>query len=258
MDEKKLQDAVRQIEMSEEMKDRVIKNALAKRERRPARVVRPLRAALIAAVCLLLFAGLAMSLSVHANASVSAQERKGVIKVFVGDINGAPWGYVESRWKYLRRLAASNPDETVEAVIGLDGYYPLEKVADWLEQYDVTASRLHMWPEGETGRLALYVENGVQDGISAYIEETEEFFREINLDESDVMWKDFQRFLNGEFGVYAMTVTASAETLDAMASDLTCFAYVDIMYNEDVERYAARRGKDVYYIELPAKPDGAL
>ena len=63
MDEKKLQDAVRQIEMSEERKDRVITNVLEREEQRSSRAVRPLRAALIAACVCLMLVGTALAAS---------------------------------------------------------------------------------------------------------------------------------------------------------------------------------------------------
>ena len=64
--------------------------------------------------------------------------------------------------------------------------------------------------------------------------------------------------MDGEYEVFALTVTASAEALETLNAEADCINYVDVMYNSEVETYATRAGKTVSYIELPSKPDGAL
>lgn len=112
-----------------------------------------------------------------------------------------------------------------------------------------------MWPKGETGRLSLYVENNdIEASMEAYKQQVE-----ANGSCDDPTFAaDYQRFLDGEYEVFALTVTATAEALETLNSEADCINYVDVMYNAEAETYAARAGKAVSYIELPSKPDGAL
>lgn len=191
----------------------------------------------------------------NTGAYASTEESAGTVKVFVGDVVRAPGNYKESRHAYIKELAETEPAETVRAVIGLDRYYTLDEVSAFVDQYaDMVVDRLHMWPEGETGRLSLYVEDGnIEESIKAYIERVDE----TGLDDDPQSIEDHARFLNGEYGVFALTVTCSAGTLDDAVQENACIAYADMMYHQKVEEYAEKRGKSVYYIELPSKPDGA-
>lgn len=201
----------------------------------------------------LVFLAVASILPVQAYASVSASEDESDVRVFVGDLENAPGSYAAERMAYLDQLAKTRASGTVEAIIGFDDYYDLDEVMGWVEQYDLTVKYIYWWPAGETGRLGLFVQNGdVPKAIADFAEEVE------RRGEDDGLWEYNQRFFNGERGVFALTVFAPAGTLDEMAADLGCVSYVDVKYNEDVERYAAQKGKEVSYIELPSKPDGAL
>ena len=204
---------------------------------------------------LLVFSAVTSILPVQAYASVSAAERQGSIRVFVGDLDNAPGSYAAERMAYLDQLAKTRASGTVEAIVGFDDYYELEKVSGWLEQYHVTAKCVYMWAPGDTGRLGLFIENG---DIPKAVADFCAYEEGRGAEEDDAEGLDYRRFLNGEFGVFALTVIAPAETLDEMAADLGCVSYVDVKYNEDVESYAAQMGKTVSYIELPSKPDGAL
>ena len=202
---------------------------------------------------LLVFSAVTSILPVQAYASVSAADQKESVRVFVGDLENAPGSYAKQRLAYLHRLAKSDGDTPVEAIVGFDDYYDLDEVMGWLEQYDVTVKYVFWWPAGETGRLSLFVKDGdVPKAIADFAEEVE------RKGEDSGLWEYNQRFLSGERGVFALTVIAPAGTLDEMAADLDSISYVDVKYNEQVERYAARMGKDVSYIDLPSKPDGAL
>ena len=204
---------------------------------------------------LLVFSAVTSILPVQAYAAVSAADRKESVRVFVGDLENAPGSYAKQRLAYLHRLAKSDGDTPVEAIVGFDDYYALEEVSDWLEQYHVTAKCVYMWAPGDTGRLGLFIENG---DIPKAVADFCAYEEGRGAEEDDAEYLDYQRFLNGEFGVFALTVIAPAGTLDEMAGDLDSISYVDVKYNEQVERYAAEKGKDVSYIELPSKPDGAL
>lgn len=144
----------------------------------------------------------------------------------------------------------------MKAVIGLDDYYTVEDVTEWAEDYGITIGRAYMWPIGETGRLSLYVENGdLQASLETYIQQVQEE----GLCEGDEQFaKDFQRLVDGEYEVFALTVAAPASALKATSTKADCVSYVDVMYNAEAEKYAKRAKKTVSYIELPSKPDGAL
>ncbi len=111
-----------------------------------------------------------------------------------------------------------------------------------------------MWPKGETGRMILSVEN---NDIKASLES---YKRQVTKDEScedEDFDSEFQRLKNGEYKVFALTVTASAEALEVLDTEAECISYVDVMYNDEAEAYAKKVGKAVSYVELPSKPDGA-
>ena len=213
-------------------------------------IVTAVLGAAVLVTCILII----LSMTSSVNAYASAEETASVVKVFVGDIMRAPSGYAESRLKYISQLASYNPEEAVTAVVGFDKYYPLEDISSFIGTHEgITINRLYMWPEGETGRLSLYVDNGnIMESIKAYLAQVEEN----GLDNDEQSIKDHQRFLNGEYGVFAVTVTCSVETLHKMVASTDRVLYADIKYNAEAEDYAKEKGKDICYIELPTKPDG--
>lgn len=212
--------------------------------------------ACVAAMSLICVGGFALKPSSELTVNASTEETKDRVKVFIGDVDRAAEGYTQQRAMYVEKAANSNADTVMKAVIGLDDYYTVDDVETLAKTYDITINRAYMWPEGETGRLSLYVENGDMGySIDRYKKETEENGM---LEQDEQFAKDYQRFLEDEYRVFALTVTASAETLEALSTQADCISYVDVMYNPEVEKYAKKAKKAVSYIELPAKPDGAL
>jgi hypothetical protein len=184
----------------------------------------------------------------------SVEESSNTVKVFVGDILRAPANYIENRFNYIEELAANAPFESITAIIGFNDYYTVDEVENFIQNYDdIAVNRLFMWPEGETGRLSFPVDGSIEEGIAAYVNQVEETWVEDNIQ----FIEDHQRFLNGEYGIFAMTVTCSAVTLNEVATNSSYIYYVDVMHNAEAEEYAQERGKSVYYIDLPSKPDGA-
>ena len=192
-------------------------------------------------------------LKVKAYASVSENDE--AIEVFAGDIQRAPSNYVEQRFDYLEAAARERSSSTYEAVIGFDDYYSVEEVSACIDKYDANITHAFMWAEGETGRFSFGVDNGdISEAIDDFLLQVEE-----SPVEGDTAFQaDLQKLVNGDFGLFAITVEATAGTLEQIADDNDFISYVDIMYNEEVEEYAAEKGKSVYYIELPSKPDNAL
>lgn len=207
--------------------------------------------AAIALTCAGMYASISSDVTVHA----STEETESALRVFVGDTANAPDDYAQQRTAYLETLTKKRSSSPVEAIISLDDYYTVEAITALAEAYDIVVNRAYMWPEGETGRLALYVENGdIESSIELYKQQVEE-----NGSCSDPAFAaDYQRFLDGEYEIFALTVTGSAQALEELSTTADCISYVDVMYNTEAETYAARAGKTVSYIELPAKPDGAL
>ena len=209
-------------------------------------------AVLIVAICVGVHRSVPSS-DLTVNASVEETEDK--LRVFIGDIQRAPEGYAQQRTEYLGCAANTDADEVMTAVIGLNDYYTIDMVSHLVESYSITAVRVYMWPKGDTGRMCLYVENGdIEASINTYKQQVEE---DGVYKQDEQFAKDYQRFLDGEYEVFALTVTGSAEALEALNTD-DCVSYVDVMYNAEAEEYAKQIGKPVSYIELPAKPDGAL
>ena len=140
--------------------------------------------------------------------------------------------------------AAKARGKTWKAVVSLDDYYSVEEVSSWIEKYGITVERVYMWPEGETGRLGLYVENGsIQDAMEDYARRTEESGIPMSPEEG----KDYKRFLNGEFKVFALTVVAPEGTLlkplKALKWDIGCVGHIRFMDSDNS-------------LEIADKPDG--
>ena len=205
----------------------------------------------ILTACILCVLGMSSGVSAHA----SVEETSSVVKVFIGDIMRAPEDYSDNRTKYIEELASTNPSEIITAVIGFDKYYAVNEINELVKRYDdIIVNRVYMWPEGETGRLSLYVNNGdISEGIYTYMKQVEEN----GLDNDPQSIEDYQRFLNGEYAIFAITISCSAETLYEAVQDNESILYADVKYNVEAEEYAKEKGKGIYYIELPSKPDGA-
>ena len=213
-------------------------------------------AAGLAALTLVCVGASALTPSSDLIVSASTEETENSLKVFIGDVNHAAEDYVQQRDAYISEVAEIDADEVMEAVIGLDDYYAVEAVAELAEDYDTTINRVYMWPKGETGRLILFVEdNDIEASIEAYKQEVAE---DGSCEEDEQFAKDFQRLLDGDYGVFALAVTASAEALEELSTTADCISYVDVKYNDEAETYARQAGKVVSYIELPSKPDRAL
>lgn len=167
-----------------------------------------------------------------------------------------PASYAQQRAAYISNVAAANANAKLSAVVGFDDYYSVKEVANWAEDSGVAIDRVYMWPKGETGRMVICAEDGdIEAGIKDYMAWVEDN----DVCEGDAAFAaDYQRFLDGEYEVFAVTVTAPASALKAASTEADCVSYVDVMYNAEAEKYAKQVKKAVSYIELPAKPDGAL
>lgn len=187
--------------------------------------------------------------------SASAEETADCVKVFIGDVNRAPENYVQQRADYIEEVASAKASTDMDAVIGFDDYYTIDEVTALAEDYDVDIRNVYMWPQGDTGRLILHVEN---NDINATLKDYMTWVEENEFCKDDPQFaKNYQRLLDGEYEAFAMTATATADKLEALNA-AECTNYVDVKYNAEAEAYAARAGKTVSYIELPTKPDGAL
>lgn len=207
------------------------------------------------AVLALICVGARVLFPTELDISASMEETPDGIKVFIGDVDRAQEAYIQHRTSDIEKLAESIPDSTMDAVIGFDDYYAVNKIDAWAQDYNITINRVYMWPRSETGRLSLYVEN---NDIKSCVEEYKQWLKENGYDEDEQYAEKFRKLMNGEYGVFALAISATAETLETLNTEADCVSYVDVMYNAEVEKYAKKAGKAVSYIELPAKPDGAL
>lgn len=183
----------------------------------------------------------------------STEEKEDVFRVYAGDVDKAPEGYTQIRAEYLDSTADTG--ESVEALICLNDYYTAQEVTALAKDYNAVIDRAYMWPEGETGRLLLFVEDG---DLDASVESYKSQIAENNSRDDPEVLKDYQSFMDGKFGVFAIVVTAPTKTLNDMRLNLDCISFIDVLYNEEAEAYAEKKGKPVSYIEMPSKPDGAL
>ena len=209
---------------------------------------------IISIVLVVIIGTILIGIPASAKAYASMEETSETVRVFVGDIKRAPDDYIEKRMEYVEEIAHNEPTKIVQAVVGFHDYYTVDDVVEIMESYEAIVNRVYMWPEGETGRLSLYVDNGkITDGIEKYIKQVEEY----GLDDDEQSLTDYERFLNGEYKIFAVTISSTSEVLHKLISENDCVSYADIKYNEDAEEYAAMKDKALHYIELPSKPDGA-
>lgn len=202
------------------------------------------------------FVLVAFLVSVTPKVNASFEQNNGSVNVFIGDISRAPDGYVDSRMQDLQQMALSVPKEHVSAVVGFNRYCTKDEIQRLVSSADDSClERVYMWTEGDTGRLSLYIGGKtIEEGISDYKNQVDK-----NSLNNDIQFSaDYQRFLNGEFGIFAITISCSAESLCKLAQEYDIIEYVDIKHNKDAEDYAISKGFKVNYIELPSKPDGTL
>jgi len=215
---------------------------------------RPFAAVLLGAILLTSLCGCTSAEEVEPTAlCASIEETPDKVRVFIGDTENAPADYAQERAEYIESLAAKDAKQDVQAVITLDDYYTVDEITVWAESYDLSLNRIYMWPKGETGRLVL-----IMDAESSIYDRIEDYKRQIDAEGTDdeQFKKDYQRLLNGEYGIFALTASASAETLAELSANADYVSLVDVMHNAEVEEYAKQVGKPVSYLELPAKPDG--
>lgn len=197
-------------------------------------------------LAVLVFAAISLFTSPIAGASFEVTGSS--VKVFVGDMSSSSAD--------LSILSADGTQE-FSAVAGLTDYFTVSEIIDLMENHEgITIERVYMWPKGETGRLGLLIENGdIEESINNYAAKAQE---NALADGDEQYAKDTERLINGEYGIFAITVSGTAGDLEKLAGDTEYFSYVDVKYNAKAEAYAAKHGKTVSYIELPSKPDGAL
>ncbi len=183
----------------------------------------------------------------------------GAVKVFIGSSRATgplnANSYTVERHHLLNKLAGNNPDTVYSAIVVFDDYYSAQDVEEFAKKENIVVSRTYLWAPGETGRASLGVENNdVQSAIArSYnrakgLEGTEDF---------GSAEKDFIRIINGKYGIFSVTIAASAEKLNKIRSNESV-EFIDVKYSEEGEKIAAGKGVNVQYIELPYKPDRAL
>lgn len=178
---------------------------------------------------------------------------EGNVRIFTGETDGITlWAYNLNRASFLRRLARQDPSAVYSAVVPLNNYYSGERINELIEAHDLVLEHIYLWTPGETGRMALAVENNT-------ILTAKKTFPKKKTDPGKAaLMQELERLTSGTRKVFALTIKGTAAELAALQASVKEFAAVDVMYNPDAERYAAQRGKSFVYIELPTKPDGAL
>lgn len=200
---------------------------------------------LITVLCCVFVAAIFFLASAGTVWAVNVKVRDAEVKVFVG----------ESLLQGIKvdQYARQKPDFAVEAVINLDDYYEDEDVLDFVTENGLTLRAIYLWEPGETGRMRLKIEDN--DFEAAY-ERHEEFVT--SRPRGEARMEAFAKFQAGEFKIFAITVSGTLQDLAEVAPAQSIASRIDPKYYPDVEKYAARKGLSVKYIELPQKPDGAL
>ncbi len=181
------------------------------------------------------------------------------VKVFVGASRSTSLvmgkAYAVMREAALERLAEKDPGGVYSAVMVLDGYYSVEDIEEFAEKEGLGIEGIFLWAPGETGRAWLSVRN---NDVEAAVNRARD--RAVNLEGTEDYGRaesDIMRILSGKYGIFSVSVKATAEVLNKAKSS-GHVGFVDVKYSEEGEKIAAKRGVNVQYIELPYKPDGAL
>ena len=183
------------------------------------------------------------------------------VRVFIGspcifseNMDEVSIKYTTERHEYLNDLMKSEGNrKTASAVVVLDDYYTVDEVKMIAARYGLILDRAYLWMPGETGRLSLGLKDTTLDvALKGYIDDI--YSKGI---EDEEMMRDVARIANGEAKVFSITVTASYSDLIALHTASSALL-VDVIYDEVAETKASREGREISYIELPFKPDGAL
>lgn len=160
--------------------------------------------------------------------------------------------YKTERNAFLNNLQKTQGDKFYSSVLNLSDYYSVQEVNEFIVSQRLNVNRVYLWIPGETGRISLSVENNdIEGAIAAHLEK----YAEKNIPDEQLK-ADYERIIAGEFGIFSITVDASAKALnDLQNSDFVDF--IDVKYNPEAESVAKEAGKTIQYIELPSKPDGA-
>lgn len=206
-------------------------------------------------VVVLLAIVIAINVATPASASMNIDVSGSKVKIMIGAMDeSAPLGYSRTRNTFLTELAENMPEERYSAVVSMDNYYTEAEILETIQNYNLQLERIYMWVPGETGKMSLFIEN---NDINAA---KERFFKKMksHLGEADGIQEKLIELAGGEVKVYAITVSGTAQELKEVAELESKFAAVDVKYNPDAEKYARDRNMTYSYVEMPAKPDGAL
>lgn len=202
------------------------------------------------------FTGIFTPASATMNVSISPND--GEVKIHTGSLEGSsPYAYRNARTSLLEQLAIEQPQDEFTAVVPLNDYYTVEDANSFISSNpNLTIERIYMWIPGETGKLVLdSTSSNIQDDIDRYINT---MYTRPAVEKSEALKEDLQQLENGEFMVYAFTVTGSAEVLNELSTNSEMISFIDLMYNPEAEAYAVKNDMSFSYLELPEKPDGAL
>ncbi len=183
----------------------------------------------------------------------------GSVRVFVGapSLPGLVFSkaYTVMREASLKRLAEKDPDGIYSAVVVFDDYYSEEDVQELAKKESVVVEKIYLWVPGETGRAAIGVSNNdVKEAVVRAAGRAENLK---GTDDYGPAENDLLRIIKGNYGIFSITIKASAEKLNKIKSSERV-GLIDVKYSEKAEKAAAQRDASVYYVELPCKPDGAL
>lgn len=211
---------------------------------------------LAAALLAIIFAQMAAPARASMNITISPETNE--VKIHTGTSQvSAPLAYRNARAALLAQLANEQPAREFAAVVPMDDYYTIEEVNSFISSHStVSIERIYMWTPGETGKLVLdSTSNDIQDDVDRYLEV---MASRPATARSEALQRDLQKLEDGEFMVYALTVTASAEVLNSLSANADMVSFVDLKYNPEAEAYASQNDMIFSYHELPEKPDGAL
>lgn len=179
------------------------------------------------------------------------------IKVFIGSVSSlnpfVSLKYNMEQKQTLQTFATEAPNQHSTALVTFDDYLTEAELAAALGS-DVTLETVYIWAPGHTGRSIIDV-----NGRSAEEAVAQHF---INLDIENWLADDptnlaVYQYVQANYGYFAVEVTASNQALQALGGR-DHVAGVELVYSEYAETRAAATGREISYICVPEKPDGAL
>lgn len=180
------------------------------------------------------------------------------IKVVVGQAmspkDSEKKNFKNQRVKALKDKSSSHPNDISKATVTFNNFKSAEELSDLLKQHGaIKVENVWFSIPNETGRGMVIVENNdFNSAMNKFLEKSKKYVEDSNDRNAK---NDHEELEKGNYGIFAMTVTAKYKHLESLSDDKSV-KLIDIHFNQEAEDLAKKDNKRVKYIILPEKPDG--